>query len=174
MDLADLHIDLKGLEYGRTERTLSLDDAYFEAIDAPEVRRGRLSVRIGINRTKQDNFLLDFHITGFVTVSCDRCLEDMEQPIEAEEHLEAKFGEESSEDDDCVTVAEDEGILDVAWLIYEFTELAVPVRHVHAPGKCNPAMIRLLEEHSAVRSGEGDEKATDPRWAALAQLKNKN
>lgn len=35
-------------------------------------------------------------------------------------------------------------------------------------------MIRVLEEHSAVRSGEGDEKATDPRWAALEQLKKKN
>ena len=152
MDLDYLHIDLKSLDYGRTERTLSLDDAYFEAIDAPEVRRGNLSVRIAIDRTSQDAFLLDFHITGTVTVSC----------------------EESSEDDACVTVAEDEGILDVAWLIYELTALAIPVRHVHAPGKCNPAMIRVLEEHSAVRSGEGDEKATDPRWAALEQLKKKN
>lgn len=174
MDLDYLHIDLKSLDYGRTERTLSLDDAYFEAIDAPEVRRGNLSVRIAIDRTSQDAFLLDFHITGTVTVSCDRCLDDMELPIEAQERMEAKFGEESSEDDACVTVAEDEGILDVAWLIYELTALAIPVRHVHAPGKCNPAMIRVLEEHSAVRSGEGDEKARDPRWAALEQLKKKN
>mgnify|MGYP003183537091 CR=1 FL=1 len=51
MDLDYLHIDLKSLDYGRTERTLSLDDAYFEAIDAPEVRRGNLSVRIAIDRT---------------------------------------------------------------------------------------------------------------------------
>lgn len=174
MDLDYLHIDLKSLDYGRTERTLSLDDTYFEAIDAPEVRRGNLSVRLAIDRTSQDAFLLDFHITGTVTVSCDRCLDDMKLPIEAQERMEAKFGEESSEDDACVTVAEDEGILDVAWLIYELTALAIPVRHVHAPGKCNPAMIRVLEEHSAVRSGEGDEKATDPRWAALEQLKKKN
>ena len=174
MDLDNLHIDLKGLKVGSTALSLSLDDAYFEAIDAPEVRRGNLLVRLGIERTQQDIFLLDFHITGTVTVACDRCLDDMEQPIEAEERVEAKFGESYSEDDDCVTVAEDEGILDVAWLIYEFVVLAIPVRHVHAPGKCNPAMIRLLDEHSAARSGEGDEAAIDPRWAALAQLKNKN
>ena len=105
MDLDYLHIDLKSLDYGRTERTLSLDDAYFEAIDAPEVRRGNLSVRIAIDRTSQDAFLLDFHITGTVTVSCVRCLDDMELPIEAQERMEAKFGEESSEDDACVTVA---------------------------------------------------------------------
>ena len=109
-----------------------------------------------------------------VLVPCDICLELMEQPIETTQRLEVRLGTENSEEDDLVTVAEDEGILDVAWLIYELTALAIPVRHVHAPGKCNPAMIRVLEEHSAVRSGEGDEKATDPRWAALEQLKKKN
>ena len=174
MDLDILHINLKSLDYGRTERTLSLDDDYFKAINSREAWGGNLCVKLVIERTPQDTFLLDFHITGTVTVSCGRCLDDMELPIEAQEHMEAKFGEESSEDDACVTVAEDEGILDVTWLIYELTALAIPVRHVHAPGKCNPAMIRVLMEHSAVRSGEGDEKATDPRWAALEQLKNKN
>ena len=174
MDLASLHIDLKSLDYGRTERALSLDDAYFEAIDAPDVRQGNLRVELAIERVAEDDFVLDFHIEGTVTVQCDRCLDDMELPVEAEERVEAKLGEEYSEDDDCVTVAEDEGILDVAWLIYEFVALAIPVRHVHAPGKCNPAMIQMLAEHSAARSGAGDEKAVDPRWAALAQLKNKD
>ena len=171
MDLDYLHIDLKSLDYGRTERTLSLDDAYFEAIDAPEVRRGNLSVRLAIDRTSQDAFLLDFHITGTVTVSCDRCLDDMKLPIEAQERMEAKFGEESSEDDACVTVAEDEGILDVSWFIYEFIALEIPIKHVHAPGKCNPAMIEKLNELSAARSGEEEENTIDPRWAALMNLK---
>lgn len=175
MDLDYLHIDLKSLDYGCTERTLSLDDAYFEAIDAPEVRRGNLSVRLAIDRTSQDAFLLDFHITGTVTVSCDRCLEDMELPIEAQERMEAKFGEESSEDDACVTVAEDEGILDVAWFVYEFIVLNIPIRHVHAPGKCNPAMMKVLDELSTSRSGEEDEEHNvDPRWEALRQLNIKD
>jgi len=42
---------------------------------------------------------------------------------------------------------------------------------VHAPGKCNPAMVRALEEYSAARSGEEDEQAMDPRWEALLKLK---
>ena len=56
---------------------------------------------------------------------------------------------------DLVTVPENEGILDVSWFVYEFIVLALPIRHVHAPGKCNPAMIRALNEHSAARSGFG-------------------
>lgn len=174
MDLDTLKIDLKSLKEGSTELSFGLDNTYFEAIDAPDVRKGDVQVSLRIQRVGQSHFTLDFHISGSVIVSCDRCLDDMEQPIEAEERVEAKFGEENTEDEDLVTVAEDEGILDVAWLIYEFVVLAIPVRHVHAPGKCNPAMTRLLEEHSAARSGEGDEAAIDPRWAALAQLKNQD
>lgn len=104
-------------------------------------------------------------------VPCDVCLEPMEQSIEAIERLEAKFGTENSEEDDLVTVAEDEGILDVAWYLYEFIALAIPIKHVHAPGKCNPAMVRALEEHSAARSGQEDEQPMDPRWEALLKLK---
>ena len=73
-----------------------------------------------------------------------------------------------------VIVAEDEGILDVAWFIYEFIELNIPIRHVHAPGKCDSAMVKMLEEYSAARSGVDSEDSIDPRWAALAKLKNKD
>lgn len=104
-------------------------------------------------------------------VPCDICLDPVEQPIETTQRLEVKLGKENSEEDDLVTVAEDEGILDVAWYLYEFIALAIPIKHVHAPGKCNPAMVRALEEYSAARSGEEDEQAMDPRWEALLKLK---
>ena len=172
MDLETLKIDLKGLEEGLNSFVFDLDDAYFKAINAPEVSQGRVHVDLDIVRTHDDFFTLDFHERGTVIVPCDLCLEPMEQPIETEQRIEAKFGREYSEDDDLVTVAEDEGILDVAWFIYEFVVIAIPIRHVHAPGKCNPAMIRVLEEHSAARSGEDNETTTDPRWDALKKLKD--
>ena len=83
-----------------------------------------------------------------------------------------KLGIEDSEDDVVIVVDENEGILDLAWLIYESIALAVPIKHVHAPGKCNAAMTEKLNELSATRSGdETESKAADPRWAKLAELK---
>ncbi len=171
MDLETLKIDLKGLEKGASHLDFDLDDTYFKAIDAPEVRRGCVRVSVDIVCTENDFFTLDFHETGTVMVPCDLCLEPMEQSVETTQRLEAKFGTENSEEDDLVTVAEDEGILDVTWLLYEFIALAIPIKHVHAPGKCNPAMIRALEEHSAARSGQEDGVAVDPRWETLLKLK---
>ena len=96
----------------------------------------------------------------------------MDQDVESDDRLIVKFGEEYSEDDDLITVDEREGVLDVAWFIYEFIALNIPAKHVHTPGKCNAAMIKVLEEHSATRSsGENEEAAVDPRWNGLEKLK---
>ena len=172
MDLETLKIDLKGLNEGVNYLEFDLDDTYFKAIDAPEVSQGKVRVLLDITRTGNDFFTLDFHETGVVMVPCDICLDPMEQSIEITQRLEVKLGTENSEEEDLVMVVEDEGILDITWYLYEFIALAIPIRHVHAPGKCNPAMIRTLEEYSATRSGqEGNETPMDPRWEALLKLK---
>lgn len=170
-NLESFKIDLKALDEGVNTLTFNLNDAYFTAIEAPEVSRGNVRVDVTIRRTSS-YFDIDFAVDGTVMVPCDICLDDMEQHVESQNHIVAKFGEEYSEDDDLITVAEDEGVLDLAWLIYEFIALDVPIKHVHAPGKCNPAMIKALEEHSATRSSDGDDTETvDPRWSELEKLR---
>ncbi|MDO4992446.1 MAG: DUF177 domain-containing protein, partial [Prevotellaceae bacterium] len=119
-----------------------------------------------------DSFVLNIKSEGFVIVTCDICLDDMEQSVVQQSQFIVKLGIENSEDDEVITVDENEGILDLAWLIYESIALSVPIKHVHAPGKCNAAMTEKLEELSATRSGdETESKAVDPRWAKLANLK---
>ena len=164
-------IDLKGLKEDVTVRDFDLDDEFFRALDGSQLEHGALHVSVSI-RKMTGFFDLQFHTVGSVTISCDRCLDDMDQPIEADNHLVVKLGDTYSEDDDTVTVDENEGILDLSWFIYEFIMLAIPIKHVHAPGKCNSAMTQKLDELSgAVRSGEEEAEAIDPRWEALLKLK---
>lgn len=169
-NIESFKIDLKALPQGTSILEFKLDDSYFKAIDAPDIQCGELSSSLSISRT-DDFFELNFHTEGIVHIPCDICLDDMEQSIETDDRLLVRFGEDYSEEDDLVIVAENEGILDVAWFIYEFIALNIPIKHVHAPGKCNPAMIEMLQEHSAARSGEEEEETVDPRWAALLKLK---
>ena len=111
--LEPLKIDLKGLKQGLNSFEFDLDDAYFKAIDAPEVHRGNVHLALSVERVG-DFFTFVFKEKGVVVIPCDICLDDMEQEIEAENELAAKFGEEYSEGDDCVIVAENEGMLDIA------------------------------------------------------------
>ena len=169
--LDSLNINLKGLTDNDTRLDFSLNDDYFQSLDETEVTRGNVSVGVDIHKVTDSCFELDFNIEGTVTVTCDRCLDDMLQPISTNTRLVAQFGEEYSEDDDLVTVEEGSGILNVAWFVYESIALQIPIKHVHAPGKCNRAMIDMLEEHSATRSSDEEEQNIDPRWSALLKLK---
>ena len=169
--LEQFKIDLKGLTAEATTLEFDLDKGFFGALDQTEVESGALHVSLSI-RKASGFFELLFHTVGTVDIVCDRCLDLMEQPIETDNRLTVKLGSTASEDDDTVTVDENEGILDTSWYIYEFIALAIPIQHVHATGKCNPAMTKALEELSADRSGdEESSQAVDPRWEALKKLK---
>ena len=169
-----LKIDLKSLKEEESSLEFDLGDQYFEALDDAEVKKGSLHVSVSI-RKATGFFELLFHTAGTVIIPCDRCLDDMEQPVETDNCLIVKLGSEFSEEDEVIVVPENEGILDTSWLIYEFVALVIPIRHVHAPGKCNAAMTEALEELSADRSSdEESNQETDPRWEKLKALNIKD
>ena len=168
--LEQFDIDLKALTEATTALEWELDNQFFGSLEDAQVQGGSLHVS-GSIRKAVGFFELSLHTVGTVRIPCDRCLELMDQPVEADLHLIVKLGSEYQEDDDVITVSEDEGILHTAWLIYESIALAVPIQHVHQPGDCNDAMMRVLSEHSAARSSDADANETDPRWDALKNLK---
>ena len=131
-NIESFKIDLKALPQGASILEFKLDDSYFKAIDAPDIQRGELSSSLSNSRT-DDFFELNFHTEGIVHIPCDICLDDMEQSIETDDRLLVRFGEDYSEEDDLVIVAENEGMLDISWFIYEFIDLNIPIKHVHPP-----------------------------------------
>ncbi len=120
------------------------------------------------------------------TLMCDRCLDDMEQPVESTDRLKLKLGEEYAEIDDLVIVPEEEGYINVAWFIYEFIALSIPMKHVHAPGKCNKDMVSKLSKHLRVSGDEEEDdfegsdeleeqpQPIDPRWNELKKILDNN
>ena len=125
-------IDLKGMKEEANRLDFDLTDDFFQALDGSQLEHGTLHVSVSI-RKMAGFFELQFHTEGHVTVTCDRCLDDMEQPIETDNRLLVRLGDTYSEDDDTVTIDENEGILDASWFIYEFIMLAIPIKHVHYP-----------------------------------------
>lgn len=171
--LETLRLDLKALKDDSFENSWALGDDYFEALEDAGIQSGNVSVSVSLHKT-ENYFDMEIKVEGFVVVTCDRCLDDMEQSIKSDNRFIVKLGIENSEDDDTITVEENEGILDLSWVIYESIALSVPIKHVHAPGKCNTAMTEKLDELSATRSGdEAGKDAIDPRWSKLSELKEK-
>ena len=171
--LEPFKIDLKSLTDETATLAWDVNDSFFQALDESELQSGSLHVS-GSIRKAVGFFELLLHTVGTVRIPCDRCLDMMDQPIEADLRLVVKLGSEYTEDDDIITVDEKEGILDTAWIIYESIVLAVPIQHVHQLGECNVAMSEKLQELSAARSSDADAQNIDPRWEALLKLKVKS
>ena len=167
------------------EYQYQLYDAFFLDLDAPEVQKGQVNVTLKVRKTS-GVYQLDFHTEGEVVVICDRCLDEMEQPIETTDRLKVKLGAEYSEEDDMVIVPEEEGYINVAWFIYEFIALSIPMKHVHAPGKCNKDMVSKLSKHLRVSGDDEDDddfleedssnepQTIDPRWNELKKILDNN
>lgn len=170
-NLEQFKVDLKALTEEVTPLEWELDDQFFEQLEDAQLQQGSVHVS-GSIRKAVGFFELELQSVGTVRVPCDRCLEMMDQPVEADLRLIVKMGSEYTDDDDVITVDEAHPVLDTAWLIYESIALAVPIRHVHQPGDCNVSMSEKLNELSAARSSDADaEDTVDPRWAALKGLK---
>ena len=170
--LETLNINLKAITEDFIESSHILRNEYFRSLKDAQIQDGNVKVTIALRKAENDTFVLDMSVDGMVIVQCDRCLDDMEQVVKSDSTYLVKLGHNPEETDDTITVDENEGILRLGWFIYELIALAIPIKHVHAPGKCNDAMTKKLEELSATRSGdEVVEEAVDPRWEKLVKLK---
>ena len=185
--LSKYKVELKNMLADVCEYKYQLDNQFFEDLDGPEVQKGNVTTILKVRKTS-GIYQLDFQTEGVVVVSCDRCLDDMEQPIESTDRLKVKLGDEYTEIDDIVVVPEEDGYINVAWFIYEFIALSIPMKHVHAPGKCNKSMESKLNRHLRVSVDEEDElsetsfetdaddepREIDPRWNELKKILDNN
>lgn len=166
MDRVDGYkVDLKCMTEDAVSHHWVLSDDFFSAVHGLEIEKGNIEVALRVKRTSEA-FDLDFQFEGVVNVECDRCLELMELPIHGECSLKAKLGEADDDDGEMLTVAENPGTLDLSWHLYEMVALEIPIRHVHPEGECDAKVMEML-------NGADTKEQTDPRWAALEQLKTK-
>ena len=183
-------IDLKGMQVPMLNCEYDLNNQFFADIDAPEVTKGRVQVFLEVKKLSAGNaFELNFSLKGTVVIPCDRCLDDMDQEIAASDKVMVKLGADYAEDGDWVIIPEEEGEVNVAWFMYEFIALAIPMKHVHAPGKCNRAMAGKLNKHLRISADDEDMMGTeinededlestsqtsDPRWNELKKILDNN
>ena len=155
-------VDLKGMTSDTVSYHWKADNDFFSAVQGPEIKQGSLDVALRVKRTS-GAYELEFQLRGEVEVTCDRCLEPMSQPIDAQATLKVVMGDDYADDGETVTVPQREGTINVAWNIYEFAALQIPLRHVHEDGECKSTAPLQLPQ-----GGE-----TDPRWDELKKIVNR-
>lgn len=186
---SEFKLPLKGMPVGVQEVEYHLGKQFFIDMESSDIKDADLEVKLVVSH-KNDSYDLAFAINGEIVLICDRCLDDLQFPVETAYHIVVKYGDDYCDDsDDLLIIPESDNYLNVAYMLYDTVSLAIPIKHVHAPGKCNRAMSAMLKKHR-VRSAEdefadsGDDTAddynaeepvvTDPRWDGLKKLTDNN
>jgi uncharacterized metal-binding protein YceD (DUF177 family) len=121
---------------------------------------------------------LEFNISGFMELNCDRCNEVYSQEVSRNEKLYIRFGEKFEElDDNIIVIPRNESHINVAQYIFEIIALSLPYRKIHpdledGTSGCNPNTIKILQELNGLSDTEIVE--TDPRWDKLKIINTNN
>ena len=164
---------LSGLKEGLHTYNFEIGEAFFGLFEGSEITEGKLNSHVELDK-HSTHIDLRIKITGFVRISCDRCLEVYLQPVDCENRLLVKLGTKWDDDDpDMLTVPFDEHELDIKQYLYEFIHLSLPLQRVHpqdANGQstCNPEMLKKINELVV------NKEETDPRWDELKKLMKNN
>lgn len=70
------------------------------------------------------------HVSGSVTVQCDRCLADLVMPVDT-----------SFEDEDHPIEG---NLVDLRQDVYDYVCISLPLQRVHEEGACDPEVLKFL------------------------------
>ena len=151
----DFVVPLNGLAQGRNEFRRSAGKEFFDRFENSEILDADLSVTVSVEKSGRFTGV-DCEIEGHVTVSCDRCLEDLQLSVNTGFKLSVKFGPatpgaepgasglETEGDREIVILPESDTDLDLSQVVYDYVCLSLPVQRVHEEGGCNPDAVKYL------------------------------
>ncbi len=144
--MVSCRIETRGLAQGRHRFRFEVDGAFFEAYESEVISDAGLEVEADIERSSA-GMALELGIEGTVTVRCDRCLADLVIPVKEHVHFAISGNDDAVEGaDDILCPDSRDGSVDLDQVIYDYVNLALPIRKVHPDGGCDPKMMELMKD----------------------------
>jgi uncharacterized protein len=165
-------IPFTGLKLGKHDFEYEINKTFFDEFEYSLVKKGDLQCKVELDK-QEAMLILNFHIKGAIELACDKCLAEYPFPVDIHEQQIAKFSDEGADEgEEIIILTKNDHEINIAGLIYEYVNVAVPFISVCSDTGntpyCDKEMLARLNELSA-NSGQEDE--ADPRWDALKNIK---
>lgn len=173
-ELRKYDINIFGLENKRYTYDFESGDAFFEALEQNLIRKGQFKTHLELDKS-ETMIRLDFHITGEVEQTCDRSLDDYNEPVAVENLMLLKFSDHNEElTDEIELIERNTPTVNVAHYIFEFISLSLPMKKLHPRFRVEDEDDEESEGKLIYRSEPEPDAdggpALDPRWEALRKL----
>ena len=173
----DIHI--AGLENKRYEYDFISNDAFFTTLEQDLIAKGTIRTHLLLDKS-ETMIRLDFHIIGTVEQTCDRSLDEYDEPVDTQQTMLLKFGDHNEElSDEIELIERNTATINVARYIFEFIGLSLPMKRLHPrfrdeedsdDDEQNGKVIYRSDTDTS--DNDNDQPDVDPRWAALRKLSN--
>ena len=164
-------IPLNGLATGKNEFSWTVGKEFFESFDNSEMLDAEIDAQVVVE--KSGRYVgVDCEVFGNVVVECDRCLGELELPVDVEIRLSVKYGEEDSLEEsqpgerEVIFVPDTEAELDMSQIIYDYVCLSLPMQRVHDEDECDPEVMRRLVAEEPI----SDQDDANNPFASLKSL----
>ena len=166
-------IPLNGLTTGQHEFDWTVGKEFFETFENTEILDAEFDTTVVVE--KSGRYVgVDCDVAGTLTVECDRCLGELQMPVDVEIRLSVKYGSEESSDEhqegerEVIFVPEDNAELDLSQIVYDYVCLSLPMQRCHEPGECDPAAMKYFGVSEEEPEVEEDDMANP--FAALKDM----
>jgi uncharacterized metal-binding protein YceD (DUF177 family) len=172
LGLKAFSVNIIGLSQKAHLFAFKLDEFFFKNYDCKLFERGVLEAEVVLD--KHETFLnCEFKIKGSVELTCDRSLDVFDFPIQLDEKIIFKYGDQEEElSEEIVVITRDRVTLDLGHYLYEFILLAIPIRKIHPrfesdiDGNEGKLVYTTLSSDEEMDSDE----PIDPRWEQLKKV----
>ncbi len=141
-------IGIRGLSNGEHKFDFKLDGSFFELYENDMISDAELDIKALITKGNGHMSLL-LEIVGNVIVRCDRCLADLVIPVSIEAPFSIVFSsyceDADEESDEVIMLSGGASEIDLDQTIYDYVNLSLPIKKVHAEGECDPQMMEKLK-----------------------------
>ena len=99
--LNNFSIPVRGLKSGVHQYNFTLDSTFFAEFSNSPIVESDIKVKLDFDK-RPDMFVLDVNVEGTFKTECDRCLADINLPIDGQYQLIIKLSDHESEIDEVV------------------------------------------------------------------------
>lgn len=173
-------INVARLGLGKHTDDFHLDDDFFAQVEQKDPIKADIQVIVELEKYETH---LDavFHLSGEVSLPCDRCSDPYPYALKLDERIIYSFDPDMNfEGGEVLYCDSQEPVLKLIQELYDFVRLTIPIRKVPEAEVhlCAPEVLEVLgldEKGNPLieESVSEEEPPVDPRWEKLRELKDK-
>lgn len=176
-------IDVYRLPNGEHLYEMPLNDEFFSLFDYGLLTQGSGTANIRLVKT-ETMITVVAEVTGSVELTCDRSLEEYPHPVELEETLYVKYGdEEVALEDDLLVITHNTQKINLAQFLYEIIGASLPMKKISPkhrreddddPEDESEGTVVYSSTNEEPEDGDaaGEDEPVDPRWQILKNLRD--